>query len=140
MDRVPIEALIVVGMVLAVVLVLASSMTLGRKVADLEYQIAAGLNGVRRIQSWINIRTHSNRIVLGLAFLVMTMMRFADVAPEWRAWIAYGLFTLVLGAYAVSSVKDWLDERRQVRLLLLESGGLHATAEGRDSAYGGPHV
>lgn len=112
--------LIVVGL-LSVVLILASMATLGRKMADLEYQIAAGLNGVRRIQSWINARTHANRVFLGLTFLTTSVLAVSDLPLYWRTWVGRVLFILVLLGYTVSSVMDWLDERRQVHLLLEEA-------------------
>jgi hypothetical protein len=111
--------LVAVG-VLSLTLILSSMATLGRKIADLEYQIEAGVNGVRRIQAWINARTHANRVFLGLTFLTTSVLAISDVPPLWRTWIGRVLFILVLLAYTASSVLDWLDERRQVKLLLRE--------------------
>jgi hypothetical protein len=111
--------LIVVG-ALSVILSLVSMATLGRKMADLEYQIAAGLNGVRRIQSWINARTHANRVFLGITFLTTSVLSISDLPLYWRTWVGRVLFILVLLAYTISSVLDWIDERAQVKLLLRE--------------------
>ena len=61
--------LLVATAVVALVLLVASSAAFGRIFADLEYQYAAGLNGVRRIQSRVNLRTHGNRILLALLLI-----------------------------------------------------------------------
>jgi hypothetical protein len=111
--------LVVVG-VLSLTLILASMATLGRKLADLEYQALAGINGVRRIQAWINARTHANRVLLGLTFLATSVLTISDIPLLARTWIGRVLFVLVLLAYTISSVWDWLDERRQVKILLAE--------------------
>jgi hypothetical protein len=111
--------LAVVG-VLSLTLILASMATLGRKLADLEYQMLVGLNGVRRIQAWINARTHGNRVFLGLTFLTISILPLTAVSPFWQTWIKWVMSILVLLAYTASSVLDWLDERRQVKLLLRE--------------------
>jgi hypothetical protein len=111
--------LVAVG-ALSLTLILAATATLGRKLADLEYQRVTGINGVRRLQAWINARTHANRVFLGLTFLTTSVLAISDVPPLWRTWIGRVLFILVLLAYTVSSVLDWLDERRQVKLILAE--------------------
>lgn len=109
-------------LLLSVLLLLAAGMTLGRKVADLEYQIAAGINGIRRIQSWVNIRTHANRVALALAFLAIAMLSLIDAPIFWRSWVSRALLLLVLANYTLSSILDWIDDRRQVALLLAEQG------------------
>jgi hypothetical protein len=111
--------LVAVG-VLSLTLILTSMATLGRKLADLEYQMLVGLNGVRRIQAWINARTHGNRVFLGLTFLTISILPLTAVSPFWQTWIKWVMSILVLLAYTASSVLDWLDERRQVKLLLRE--------------------
>jgi hypothetical protein len=108
-------------LVLSVLLLFASGMTLGRKVADLEYQLAKDINGIRRIQSWVNIRTHANRVFLALAFLIVALLSLLiDVQSFWRVWIDRVLLILVLVNYTVSSVLDWLDDRRLMALDLAE--------------------
>jgi hypothetical protein len=111
--------LVLVG-ALSLTLILASMATLGRKLADLEYQSIAGIDGVRRIQAWINARTHANRVLLGLTFLATSVLTVSDIPLLMRTWIGRVLFIAVLLAYTVSSVLDWLDERKQVHLLLRE--------------------
>lgn len=119
-DAAALLGLLIAATVLGVLLMLTSGAAFGRILADLEYQVAAGLNGVRRIQSHINLRTHGNRIGLGLFVLTTSMLTFADVDLTWRTWISRVLFLLVLASYTLSSILDWLDERSQVRLLLRE--------------------
>jgi hypothetical protein len=108
----------IIGM--ALLLLLFSSATVGRKLSDIEYQRAAGVNGVDRIQAIINARTHANRVFLALTFLIVSILGFVDVPPEIKTWVARVLFLLMLGSYTAASVLDWIDERRQVRLLLKE--------------------
>jgi hypothetical protein len=112
--------MLVGSLVLSVLLLFASGMTLGRKLADLEYQYAAGINGIRRIQSWVNIRTHGNRVILALAFLFIAMLSLTDAPVFWRIWVSRALLILVLANYTLSSILDWIDDRRQVALLLAE--------------------
>jgi hypothetical protein len=119
-DDIALFWLLILVTAMSLLLVLASTAALGRLVADLEYQYAAGLNGVRRIQSWVNIRTHANRVILGLTFLVTGILSFTDAPILWRTWIGRVLFVVVLACYTVSSIMDWLAERKQVRLLLRE--------------------
>ena len=103
---------------LSVLLVLISSATLGRKLSDIEYQRAAGLNGVLSIQARINARTHANRVLLGLTFLLSSILTLADTDLLMRTWVVRVMFIAVILAYTVSSALDWLDERAQVHLNL----------------------
>ena len=112
--------LLILTTVLGVLLILASSAAFGRILADLEYQHDAGLNGVRRIQSRINLRTHGNRVLLGLLALITGVLVMTDAPELWRLWVTRALFVMVLAGYTTSSILDWLDERKQVRLLLKE--------------------
>jgi hypothetical protein len=105
---------------MALLLLLFSSATVGRKLSDIEYQRAAGVNGVDRIQAIINARTHANRVFLALTFLIVSILGFVDLPPEIKIWVARVLFLSMLGFYTTTSVLDWIDERRQVRLLLKE--------------------
>lgn len=119
------HVLLLLTTMLGVLLVLVSSAAFGRIMADLEYQYAAGLNGVRRIQSWVNLRTHGNRVFLGLLALTTGVLAFTDVPDFWRVWVTRALFVGVLISYTVSSILDWRDERRQVRMLLREREAEH---------------
>ena len=136
-------ALLLASVALGVLLLLTSGAAFGRILADLEYQYAAGLNGVRRIQSWVNLRTHGNRIILGLFALTTGVLALTDSTLLWRTWTARALFLVVLVGYTVSSVLDWIDQRRQVRILLKEHPEspamatllLHAVSLGRDMGH-----
>jgi hypothetical protein len=112
--------LLIAIIIMAMLLLLFSSATLGRKLSDIEYQRAAGVNGVDRIQAIINARTHANRVFLALTFLIVSVLGFVDLPPEIKIWVARVLFLSMLGFYTTTSVLDWVDERRQVRLLLKE--------------------
>lgn len=104
--------------VLAGLLTVASSATLGRKLGDIEYQRAAHINGIFRIQAYINARTHANRVWMGVVFLIVSLVPLGDIDPFWRTWISRVLFISMLGSYTVSSVLDWLDEHRMMKLQL----------------------
>lgn len=114
------SALLALMLGLGVLLVLTASAALGRKLSDLEYQIEAGINGIRRIQSHINVRVHANRVLLGLVFIATNVLTLADAPLLWRTWIGRVLFILVLVDFTMSAVLDWFSERQQVRLLLRE--------------------
>lgn len=105
---------------LGLLLVLISGAAFGRILADLEYQLAAGVNGVRRIQSRVNLRTHGNRVMIGVFALTIGIMGLTALSIVWQNWIAGVLFLVVLAVYCSSSVLDWLAERRQVHILLNE--------------------
>lgn len=137
-DAVALQALLIAATVLGVLLMLTSGAAFGRILADLEYQVAAGLNGVRRTQSHINLRTHGNRIGLGLFALITSILTFANVDLIWRTWIGRMLFLLVLLSYTISSILDWVDERRQVRLLLRERDRQGAPGERGPAGPVGP--
>lgn len=119
-ERFVLDGLLVLTLVFSVLLVLISAGTTGRKLADLEYQQAAGINGVRKIQSWVNIRTHVNRVFLGAAVLLMLSLSLAE-APLWmRLWVNSVLPMLVIASYALASSLDWRDERRQLRIIMAQ--------------------
>ena len=105
---------------LSLILVLVSSAAFGRILSDIEYQQLTGINGVRRIQSRVNLRTHGNRIVLGLVFGTLAVLTMIEMPGIWRVWTGRGLLVLMLAGYAASSVLDWLAERAQLKHLLKE--------------------
>lgn len=119
-DDLTLTFLLALSTALATLLVLTATATLGRKLAELEYLLEKGANGVRKIQATINIRTHANRVFLGLTFMVVGVMTLVDAPMLWRTWVGRILFVGVLAAYTVSSVLDWVDERAQVKMLLQE--------------------
>lgn len=120
MDDPVLVGLLIAIIVMAVLLLLFSTATLGRKLSDIEYQRAAGVNGVDRIQAIINARTHANRVFLALTFLIASILGFVDVPPEIKTWVTRVLFLMMLGFYTSSSVFDWADEKRQVAMLIRE--------------------
>ena len=119
-DSEAMTAVLSLTVALSLALMIASSAAFGRILADLEYQYAAGLNGVRRIQSWVNLRTHGNRVLLAVFALVVAALGLIGVDGVLRAWVLRLLFVLVLLTYTASSILDWIAERKQVRLLLTE--------------------
>lgn len=105
---------------MSMLLLLFATAMLGRKLSDIEYQKASGTNGVDRIQAVVNARTHANRVFLGFTFLVVSVLGFVDFSPVIETWVARVLILLMLGFYTASSMLDWRDDGRQVRLLLRE--------------------
>ncbi len=105
---------------LSLILVLTSAAAFGRILSDIEYQHLAEINGVRRIQSFVNLRMHGNRVLLGLVFGTLAVMALIDMPELWRIWAGRVLLVLLLVAYAASSVFDWFAERRQVAILMRE--------------------
>lgn len=112
------DGLLVVALVFSALLMLVSGAMCGRKLAEIEYQREAGINGVQRIEAWINLRTHVNRVVLGTSFMIPTFLSLGDLLPATRMWISWGVLIGMLMLYVISSILDWLDERRQVKLLM----------------------
>lgn len=104
--------------ILSGLLVVASSATLGRKLADIEYQRAARINGVLRIQAYINARTHGNRVYMGVVFLTSSILSLLPTDPEWRLSVTRVLLLSMLGSYTVASILDWIDEHRIMQLQL----------------------
>ena len=123
---------------LSLLVLLTSAAAFGRVLADLEYQHLANLNGVRRIQSHVNLRTHGNRVLLALVFGTLAVLALIEMPDLWRIWAGRVLLVMLLAAYAASSILDWLAERKQVRLLLEEGRLYHAPPEGRPSLGEGP--
>jgi sterol desaturase/sphingolipid hydroxylase (fatty acid hydroxylase superfamily) len=128
--------LLLAALVASIVLLLASGASAGRILADIEYQRAAGINGIRRIQAIINARTHGNRIFLGLAFLVICILALTDVPLGVRSWTSRILILSTLVVFTVSSVLDWFDHRRQVHLLLKR--GAHNCEHSKEAGPAGP--
>lgn len=107
-----------VSITMSLILFVISTMAVGKHFADLRYQKAARLNGVRWIQSWINLRTHGNRVLFALVFCATSIMSVIDVDPYWRIAIGRPAFMLVLFVYLTSSVLDWLAEDKQLNVLM----------------------
>lgn len=131
--------LLIITVILSVLLLLASQAAVGRKVAELEYLLETGQNGVDKIQATINIRTHVNRVFFGITFLVAGVLYFIPMDPFLKAWIDRVLLIGTLSSFTVSSLLDWRDERRQVRIILRSKNRLkeqqpEARREARDAA------
>jgi hypothetical protein len=112
--------LAIATILLSIFVIIGSALAFGRILADLEYQTTAGLNGVRRIQSHVGLRTHGKRILLGLFGLVLGIMGVTTLDIVWQYNVGGLLFILILILFGASSVLDWFAERESVRILLLE--------------------
>ncbi len=108
----------IVTIIMSSVLMLVATASIGRKVADMEYQKDAGLNGVRWIQSWINLRLNVNRAVLGFAFLLVSTMSLMDMPIIVRQLVGTILFLVLLFMFTISGVIDWFAEKKQIKLIM----------------------
>lgn len=99
-------------------LLIVSLMAVGKHFAELQYQILRQLNGIRRIQSHVNLRTHGNRTIFALVYIVVAISGLFSVDMELRSWISRILFLLLLVAFTVSALLDWHAEHAQLRILL----------------------
>jgi hypothetical protein len=125
-DELVLNGLLVATLLLSLILVIFSSAALGRKMADLEVQIEKGVQGAPRIQSRVNLRVHMNRLLLGLCFFLIPVLLLADAPSIWRTWVNRALFLVMLASYTISSILDWFDERKQMRLLIAEENKMMA--------------
>ena len=117
------STLLVVSLGLAILLTGIALAALGRKLADLEFQIVRGIVGVPRIQSGITIRSQIGNVGIGMLFILITVLLLAG-APEWiRMWANRGFWTVLLGGLLASEVMDWMAERKQIRLLITDQAG-----------------
>lgn len=107
-----------ISLICSCILLLVSTMAVGKHVSDLQYQRASGLNGIRWTQSWVNLRTHANRVVFAFVFAATSVMGIVD-APQWmRTWYGRILFLITLFMYMLSSLLDWKAEHKQLLTLL----------------------
>jgi hypothetical protein len=111
-----IDWVVVVWSALALVMAAVSLMTLGRKLGELEWLYAQKRNGISRIQAWQNVRTHGNRVLAGLVFLLVGLLTMMPVPTEVRMLVARVGFIAVIVLFTASSVLDWFDDRRLLRL------------------------
>lgn len=107
-----------ISIVLAIPLLIASLMAVGKHAADLHYQKAANLNGIRWIQSWTNLRTHGNRCFFAAGFITTSILGIVDVEPIARSYIGRIIFIGILIIYLISAVLDWFAEHKQLTILL----------------------
>lgn len=104
----------------AIILALFGSMGCGRKLGDIEYQRARNINGIRWIQSWINLRVQIERVLLALAFLITSIMNLIDAPLLIRMWTSRAAFVCIIIIVMTFSVLDWLAELRQMHILIDE--------------------
>lgn len=112
------DVMVWISIAFSILLAIISIMAVGKHFTDLQYQKAAKLNDIRWIQSWINIRTHSNRVLFALAFLTASILALTDVNIVVRTWIGRILFMILLFVYLTSSILDWLAEHKQLLILM----------------------
>lgn len=111
-------ALNVIAIIMSLILSIVSAFSVGRHLGDIEYQRVARLNGIRLIQSWVNIRIHTNRFILAVTYGLTSLMIFLNVDLFLRTWISRILFIVVLIIFTVSSILDWMAERKQIVALM----------------------
>lgn len=95
-----------------------SLMAVGKHLSELLYQREKRLNGIRWIQTWINLRIHSNRVAFATAFAITSIFGLFDVDYLTRMWLGRVLFIGILTIYLVSAIMDWIAEARQLRILM----------------------
>lgn len=117
------DALLIVSLGLAIGLACVALAALGRKIADLEFQIVRGISGVPRLQSWITIRSQIGNIGLGVVFTAINILLLAGAPEIVRMWVNRVLWTALLAVVLASAVLDWIAERKQVRILIAEQAG-----------------
>lgn len=117
-DEATLDILFYLALLFGFPLLIISIMSVGKHFADLQYQIVAKLNGIRWIQSWMNLRIHSNRVAFASAFLIVSILGLADVDLATRMLVGRSLWLCVLAIYFISSILDWRAEQKQLRILI----------------------
>lgn len=119
-EDVILTSLLYITLFFAFGLLVTSAATAVRKLIDLEYQKFAGLDGIRKIQSHINILTQINSFALGLMFIIITGLLLGD-APMWvRTWVNRFMFAVLMGSFFGSSIFYWRSEKKQLKLSMQE--------------------
>jgi hypothetical protein len=108
----------VTALIIAIVLLFFSLMAVGRHWANLHYQRAARINGIRWIQSWTNLRIHGNRALFASVYIFIGLLGFLKVPDEILIPTASFFFLIVLLSCLVSSIMDWQSENIQLHILL----------------------
>lgn len=114
--------ILIISVVCAIILFSVSMATLGRQISDLEYQVAVNINGIRRLQSWINIRIQACYIFMAFVFITTSLLGLAGASLEVRLWVNRSLYLVLLGLFMFNTILAWMAEQRQVQLLIGESG------------------
>lgn len=112
------EVLFWISIVFSALLALLSTMAVGKHFAEIQYQREKGLNGIRWIQSIMNLRIHGNRVFFALAFATVSILALFDIDVYVRTWTGRVLFLSVLLIFFLSALLDWRDERKQLAILL----------------------
>lgn len=115
-DDVMLLGLLIYLLLIGTVLVIASGVTLGRKLGDLSYQKATGVNGINQVQSWMNARTHFSRVQLGLVFATVVILALVPINDVVQSWVTRLLFAWIVSWYAAASILDWHDDDKIMRM------------------------
>lgn len=102
----------------SLLLVIISTVSLGKQIADIEYQMTMHLNGIRRLESNINFRKHLGRLIVGFIFLSVTITAYMSMPIIYRTWIARIEFVSLLTYMFISSILDWIAEYKQLHILM----------------------
>lgn len=108
--------LLILSLASACMCLLLSTAMVGRKIADLDYQKAAGINGTNRLQAIKELRTHGMRVIVGITFGVFAIGLLAPIPEPYRMLINRALFVAVPLGYVVVSILDWSAEKEQQRI------------------------
>lgn len=117
-DDIILEIIVWLCVFLSVILFIFSTAAFGSQYSDLQYQKEAGINGPRQIQSKINIRINSNRMLVAFVFAGASIIMIADVNIYLRGWIVRLGFLSILIAFTISSVLDWVAHKKQIKYLM----------------------
>jgi hypothetical protein len=112
------NVLFCVVIVAAILLIIVSLASLGKQLGDVEYQKAMGINGIRRLQSNINIRKHVGRALLGFVFFSISFITFTDLPIMLRMWVSRLELLILLMYMAYACVADWIGEYKQLQILI----------------------
>lgn len=112
------NVLFVAVLLMSIILIIVSAASLGKQLGDAEYQQAMGLNGIRRLQSNINIRKHVTRLYLGFVFCIVGFIAFTATDLITRMWISRILFATMLAMFTYTCIFDWYDEYKQLKIIM----------------------
>lgn len=119
MDNINEHLLFGLTILFSAVLLGATLMSLGNVLNDIVYQRARRINGIRKIQSHVNLRTDVNRVVL--ATVLGTISILGIMYPNDILYVFYISRLLLLGAllmFMISSLLDIFAETKQLEILL----------------------
>lgn len=111
------ELLLWISVVFSLPLLIISTMAVGKQTADLQYQLVKKVNGIRGIQSWVNLRTHINRVLFAGVLFISSVLVLIDAPIFIRTWAARAGLIFVLVIFTISAILDWIAGIRQLRIL-----------------------